>query len=179
LHSVLRRDYGAVEGEEQGGEECTLRQSIEQDYAGHGTSKSPSIALPPNVTLPLLFCIVLAFALETIMMNRSVSRRALLETLSLAVAAASLCRQPARGAEALKGQPQKLDVKDPAAVALGYVESAAQVDVKKYPAFVKGSNCENCLQLQGKAGSDYRPCALFPGKLVAVSGWCSSWTPEM
>src|ERR1700722_1416437 len=180
LQRVLRRDYGAVEREEQGGEECTLRQSIEQDYyAGHGTSKSLSIAPPPDVTLPQLFCIVLAFALETIMLNRSVSRRALIETLSLAVAAASLGRQPARGAEALKGEPQKLGVKDPAAVALGYVESAAQVDVKKYPAFVKGSNCENCLQLQGKAGSDYRPCALFPGKLVAVSGWCSSWTPEM
>jgi hypothetical protein len=113
------------------------------------------------------------------MMNRSVSRRALIETLSLAMAAASLGRQPARAAEPLKGEPQKLDVKDPAAVALGYVESAAQVDVKKFPAFIKGSNCENCLQLQGKSGSDYRPCGLFPGKLVAVSGWCSGWTPEM
>jgi hypothetical protein len=107
-------------------------------------------------------------------MNRPVSRRALIKTLSLTMAAASLGSRQAGGAE-----PQKLDVKDPAAIALGYVESAAQVDVKKYPAFVKGSNCDNCLQLQGKAGSDYRPCALFPGKLVAVSGWCSGWTPEM
>jgi hypothetical protein len=107
-------------------------------------------------------------------MNRSVSRRALVKTLSLTVAAASLRAGHARGAE-----PQKLDLKDLAAVALGYVENAAQVDAKKYPAFVKGSNCENCLQLQGKAGSDYRPCGLFPGKLVAVSGWCSGWTPEM
>ena len=107
-------------------------------------------------------------------MNRSVSRRALVKTLSLALAAASVNARQARGAE-----PQKLDVKDPAAVALGYVENAAQVDVKKYPAFVKGSTCDNCLQLQGKAGSDYRPCGLFPGKLVAVSGWCSGWTPEM
>ena len=107
-------------------------------------------------------------------MNRSMSRRALVKTLSLTMAAASLGSRQARGAE-----PQKLDVKDPAAIALGYVENAAQVDVKKYPAFVKGSNCDNCLQLQGKAGSDYRPCALFPGKLVAVSGWCSGWTPEM
>jgi hypothetical protein len=107
-------------------------------------------------------------------MNRPVSRRALVKTLSLTLAAASLGSRQALGAE-----PQKLDVKDPAAVALGYVENAAQVDMKKYPAFVKGSNCDNCLQLQGKAGSDYRPCALFPGKLVAVSGWCSGWTPEM
>jgi High potential iron-sulfur protein len=108
------------------------------------------------------------------MMNRSVSRRAAVKTLSLALAAASLGHRQARGAE-----PQKLDVKDPAAAALGYVESAAQVDAKKYPAFVKGSNCENCLQLQGKTGSDYRPCSLFPGKLVAVGGWCSGWTAEM
>jgi|SRR5579859_6947602 len=107
-------------------------------------------------------------------MIRPVSRRALLKTLSLSVAAASLGTRRTRAAE-----PQKLDVKDPAAVALGYVENAAQVDVKKYPGFVKGSSCENCLQLSGKAGSDYRPCALFPGKLVAVGGWCSSWTPEM
>jgi hypothetical protein len=107
-------------------------------------------------------------------MNRSVSRRVLVKTLSLGIAAAGLGRGQARGAE-----PQKLDVKDPAAVALGYVENAAQVDVKKYPAFVKGSNCENCLQLQGKAGNGYRPCTLFPGKLVAVSGWCSGWAAEM
>jgi hypothetical protein len=107
------------------------------------------------------------------MMDRPVSRRALVKTLSLGLAAAGLGRQ-ARGAE-----PQKLDVKEPAAVAVGYVESAAQVDVKKYPAFVKGSNCENCLLLQGKAGSDYRPCSLFPGKLVAIGGWCSGWTAEM
>ena len=108
------------------------------------------------------------------MMNRPVSRRALVKTLSLAVTAAGFGGRQARGAEF-----EKLDVKDPAAVALGYVENAAQVDAKKYPAFVKGSSCENCLQLSGKAGSDYRPCSLFPGKLVAVGGWCSGWTPEM
>ena len=44
---------------------------------------------------------------------------------------------------------------------------------------VQGSTCENCLQLQGSAGANYRPCGLFPGKLVSVGGWCSSWTPEM
>ncbi len=108
------------------------------------------------------------------MTNRPLSRRTLVRTLPLAITAASFAGRQSRGAE-----PQKLDVKDPAAVALGYVESAAQEDPKKYPAFAKGSTCENCLQLQGKAGSDYRPCTLFPGKLVAVGGWCSGWTPEM
>ena len=108
------------------------------------------------------------------MTNRRVSRRALIATLSLSAAAASLGVRRSQGAE-----PARLDPKDPAAAALGYVEKAAQVDVKKYPAYVLGSNCENCLQLQGKAGNDYRPCTLFPGKLVAISGWCSAWTAEM
>src|SRR5258708_24706461 len=60
LQSVLRRDDGAVRREQQGGEKCDLRQSIEQDYSGHGTSKSVSISLPlryPNVTPPPRFCI--------------------------------------------------------------------------------------------------------------------------
>ena len=105
----------------------------------------------------------------------SVTRRKVIKNLGLAAGvSAALPWRLARGA-----QPERLDVKDPAAIALGYVENAAQVDIKKYPAFVQGSTCENCLQLQGSAGANYRPCGLFPGKLVSVSGWCSSWTPEM
>lgn len=106
-------------------------------------------------------------------MTHPTSRRSLLVSLGMGAAAAALSRH-GRAAE-----PQKLDPRDPAAAALGYVENAAAVDVKKYPAYVKESNCANCLQLQGKAGSDYRPCSLFPGKLVAVAGWCSGWTAEM
>jgi hypothetical protein len=108
------------------------------------------------------------------MSKRSFSRRTLVKTLTLAAAVGTLAARQTRAAE-----PEKLDTKDPAAVALGYIENAGQVDLKKYPAYVKGSNCDNCLQLQGKPGSNYRPCGLFPGKLVAVSGWCSGWTAEM
>lgn len=72
-----------------------------------------------------------------------------------------------------------LDERDPAAAALGYVEDATKLDKKRFPDVVPGSICANCLQLQGKAGADYRPCNLFPGKLVASAGWCSGWTPEM
>jgi hypothetical protein len=104
-----------------------------------------------------------------------VTRRKVIKHLGLAAGlSAALPWRLTQGAA-----PGRLDVKDPAAIALGYVENAAQVDIKKYPAFVKGSTCENCLQLQGSAGSSYRPCSLFPGKLVAVGGWCKSWTPEM
>jgi hypothetical protein len=108
------------------------------------------------------------------MIKNSLSRRALVKTLAVGAAGAALAARQSLGAS-----PQKLDVKDPAAVALGYVENAAHVDVKKYPEYVKGSNCENCLQLQGKAGDSYRPCGLFPGKLVSAGGWCSGWAAEM
>jgi len=105
----------------------------------------------------------------------NVTRREVIKNLSLAAGlSAALPRHQAQSAE-----PARLDVKDPAAIAVGYVENAGQVDTKKYPAYVKGSTCENCLQLQGSAGDNYRPCGLFPGKLVSVSGWCTAWTPEI
>ncbi len=103
------------------------------------------------------------------------ARRAFISSLGLAASAAALLQsRPARAAE-----PPHVDVKDPAAVALGYVENATQVDAKKFPTYVKGSTCEDCLLLQGKEGNAYRPCNLFPGKLVAVKGWCTGWTAEI
>jgi len=108
--------------------------------------------------------------------NRSFSRRDLLQALALG--AATTAAFPGRlslGAE----PPAKLDVKDPAAVAVGYVENAVRVDTKKFPGYVQGSNCDNCLLLQGKPGNNFRPCSLFQGKLVSVSGWCAGWTAEM
>jgi hypothetical protein len=99
------------------------------------------------------------------------SRREVLRTLATAAALAAGRSHAADAA--------KLDVHDPAAMKLGYVENAKNVDTKKFPQFVAGSNCDNCLQLQGKPGNEYRPCTLFQGKLVAVGGWCSGWTAEM
>lgn len=106
--------------------------------------------------------------------DAAVTRRALVKNLALAAACAALPFRASRAAE-----PQRLDIKDPAAVALGYVDNAEQVDAKKYPAYVKGSTCENCLLLQGSDGAGYRPCNLFPGKVVSAAGWCSGWTAEI
>jgi hypothetical protein len=96
-----------------------------------------------------------------------------MKRLSLAVAAAAL------PLHTLRAEPARLSVTEPSAVAVGYVEHADQVDAKKYTGYAKGQTCENCLQLQGAAGAPYRPCTLFPGKSVAVAGWCSAWTPEL
>ena len=106
--------------------------------------------------------------------DTSVTRRTLLKNLSIAAAVAALLPALSKAAEA-----PHLDVKDPAAVAVGYVEDTGRIDVKKYPAYVKGSTCENCLLLQGTTGAHYRPCSLFPGKLVSIDGWCSGWTAEI
>ncbi len=73
----------------------------------------------------------------------------------------------------------KLDPREAAAVALGYVEDVSKLDKAKAQNYVDGSNCENCLQLQGTTGPAYRPCTLFPGRLVSAKGWCSGWTAEM
>jgi len=68
-----------------------------------------------------------------------------------------------------------LDEGDPTAMALGYVASAARVDKSKYPNFVEGQNCANCVLYLGAAGSEAGPCPLFAGKQVAAQGWCASY----
>lgn len=109
------------------------------------------------------------------MRNPFSSRREVVKTMTFAAAAVAVgAAGRSRGAEMAK-----LDVHDPAAAALGYVEDASRVDLGKYPGYVKGSSCDNCLQLQGAPGNSYRPCSLFQGKLVAVGGWCSGWAAEM
>lgn len=105
----------------------------------------------------------------------AIKRRTLIKNLG--AAAAAVVMLPSRRAWS-EAQPH-LDVKDPAAVALGYVENADHVDMQKYPTYTKGSSCDNCLLLGGGAGPNYRPCNLFPGKLVSVGGWCSGWTAEI
>jgi hypothetical protein len=121
--------------------------------------------------------------LEASINPKALTRRTVIKHLSVATGiACALPWRPAHGAApgAAPGEaPARLDVKDPAAVALGYVEHTSQIDAKKTPSYVPGSNCENCLLLQGVAGNNYRPCSLFPGKLVSVSGWCTGWTAEM
>ena len=70
------------------------------------------------------------------------------------------------GSTALRANAQEqLSESDPTAVALKYVNKSA----------VEGSYCDNCMYIQGEDGKDWRPCAIFPGKVVAAKGWCSAW----
>jgi hypothetical protein len=98
-------------------------------------------------------------------------RRSLLKGALLGVAAAPAVGWLGRAEAA----PVKLDVNDPQAKALGYVEDAAHVDQKANPNFKPGQHCGNCLQAQGEPGNAQLPCNIFPGKLVQSTGWCKVW----
>lgn len=106
------------------------------------------------------------------MSNTPFDRRQLLKT-----ALAGLAALPAAGLirEAAAADLPHLDEKDPLASAMGYVHDASKVDSSKVPQHKAGAFCHNCVQLQGKEGDAWRPCNLFPGKLVAADGWCKVW----
>ena len=105
------------------------------------------------------------------MSSNRIPRRSLLKGALLGVAAVPALGLVGRAEAA----PVKLDVNDPQAKALGYIEDAAQVDAKANPNFKPGQTCANCLQAQGKPGEALLPCNIFPGKLVQAKGWCKVW----
>ena len=101
-----------------------------------------------------------------------ISRRDFLGSLVVAVPVSAIgIRQV--GAQELP----KITEDDPAGMALQYVHDASKVDAATNPRFEPGQDCSNCAQIQGDPGAEWRPCAIFPGKLVANAGWCSVWAP--
>jgi hypothetical protein len=69
----------------------------------------------------------------------------------------------------------KLDVNDPQAKALGYVEDSSKADKAKFPKHAATQKCNNCQLYQGKPGDAQGGCPLFAGKSVAGAGWCSAY----
>ncbi len=97
-----------------------------------------------------------------------ISRRDALKCL--ATAAGTLATIEAAAAAADKPH---VTVDDPTAKALGYMEDATKADPVKNPPYKAGQDCANCLQSTGAAATDtWRPCNLFPNKLVNSKGWC-------
>ena len=108
-------------------------------------------------------------------MEYRLTRRGFLGQVAAAVPVASVL---ALGDARADVQPH-LGPDEPAAKALLYVPDAANVD-KKNPLTAKfkpGQSCANCVQVSAASG-DWRPCKIFPGKLVSAKGWCSVWAPK-
>jgi hypothetical protein len=118
-------------------------------------------------------------------MKATMSRREALKNLALgagtllvASAAAATSYEPAKPAANYSSLPH-VTPDDPVAVALSYYENARTVDAKKFPIYKPEQKCSNCLQLTGKAGDPWRPCNLFPGKLVNAAGWCKVYVKKV
>jgi len=67
---------------------------------------------------------------------------------------------------------------DPMAKGMRYTHDASTVDPSTRANPAADQNCANCALIQGNDGDEWRPCQIFPGKLVAANGWCSVWAPK-
>ena len=94
--------------------------------------------------------------------------------LQIAAAGSALMARQAYGQAALP----MLQETDPQASALGYQQSSAKVEAKKYPKHEVSQTCANCQLFQGKPKDAAGPCPLFAGKQVAAAGWCSAWVKK-
>ena len=72
---------------------------------------------------------------------------------------------------AYSGDLQHLSEDDTTAKALNYVHDASNAVADKRK---QGTYCKNCNLIQGQEG-EWRPCSIFPGKLVNENGWCAGW----
>lgn len=93
-----------------------------------------------------------------------------------AVAAAGLVVRP--GKEAQAQDMPKIEESDPVAQSLKYTHDASTVDPASRANPAADQNCANCALIQGADGDAWRPCQIFPGKLVNNAGWCSVWAPK-
>jgi hypothetical protein len=93
-----------------------------------------------------------------------------------AVATAGVLVQPGREARA-EDMPH-LSEDDPMAQGMKYTHDANTVDPASRPNSAADQTCANCALVQGNDGDAWRPCQIFPGKLVNADGWCTVWAPK-
>ncbi len=93
-----------------------------------------------------------------------------------AVAAAGCLIRPGLQAQA-QGLP-KLTEDDAMAQAMKYTNDSSSVDPTSRANPAPDQTCANCALVQGDEAAEWRPCSIFPGKLVNNKGWCSVWTPK-
>ncbi|MDX1500203.1 MAG: high-potential iron-sulfur protein [Woeseiaceae bacterium] len=103
-----------------------------------------------------------------------IARRKFIQLSTVAAAGALV----GRGREAAAQDLPKLAEDDPMAQAMRYTHDASSVDPSSMPNPAPDQHCANCALIQGNDGDAWRPCQIFPGKLVAADGWCTVWAPQ-
>ena len=101
-------------------------------------------------------------------MTPLMTRRRLLHVTAISAAAVPLAALVTRTAEA--ADAPLIAPTDPAAVAVQYVEDAAQAKAAE-----PGSKCANCALYEGAPESTQGACSVFKGKQVKAAGWCTAW----
>lgn len=94
-----------------------------------------------------------------------------------AVAATGYLLHPGSKVHAQEDMP-KLSEDDPMAKSMKYTHDASTVDPESRANPAEDQTCANCALIQGDEGEQWRPCQIFPGKLVNNDGWCSVWAPK-
>lgn len=103
-----------------------------------------------------------------------IARRQFIQ-LSAAAAAGAMV---VPGKEALAQDMPKVEESEAMAQAMKYVHDASTVDPASRANPAAEQDCANCALVQGADGEEWRPCQIFPGKLVAAGGWCTVWAPK-
>ena len=93
-----------------------------------------------------------------------------------AVAAAGMLARP--GQEARAQDVPHLSEDDPTAKAMKYTHDTSTVDASTRANKAADQRCSNCALVQGEDGETWRPCQIFPGKLVNADGWCAVWAAK-
>ncbi|MFW8565362.1 high-potential iron-sulfur protein [Orrella sp. 11846] len=96
----------------------------------------------------------------------STNRRQFMKVSAISVAALA-------GSKVAYAQPMVAET-DPQAIALGYKTDATTVDKAKFPKYQAGQDCATCQLYTAKSDKD-GTCTIFPGKMVASTGWCNLW----
>jgi len=76
----------------------------------------------------------------------------------------------------IAAEAASLDINDPAAKALAYVQNTSKLKPGQEASFKAGSHCGSCaLYAKAQEKSGHAPCGAFGGKLVANTGWCRAY----
>ena len=110
----------------------------------------------------------------------TLNRRSFLQFASASAVGLAVV-SPALHAAAAAAAPAtlpNLELDNPTAKALGYVEDSTKVDKVKYPKHTPDQICANCALIQGDVKNVRNPCVLFSGRSVASKGWCASYAKK-
>ena len=105
---------------------------------------------------------------------RKIPRRKFIQ-FSAAAAAGSIV---AVGRTSYASELPHLSEDDPMAQAMKYTHDATSVDASSRTNPAADQSCGNCALVQGQDGVEWRPCQIFPGKVINAAGWCSVWAAK-